>query len=150
MTFTYRLKKTLILFFETLVWSVCFVKSLVVKNVTKFTTNKKELLHDLIECSRVIPVRTTLPILSCTLIEATNKTITIRTTDLEQTIIVNHEAKTIEEGEIAIPFNKLFEIIQKESIKPIYNIKNNIFKFLSFKPKYKNFKSILMTNKNID
>ena len=41
----------------------------------------------------------------------------------------------------------LKQISSKESIKPIYNIKNNIFKFLSFKPKYKNFKSILMTNK---
>ena len=52
----------------------------------KFSTSKKELQQALQKLSKAIPNRSTLPILSCVLIKATNKKTTLRSTDLELTI----------------------------------------------------------------
>ena len=77
----------------------------------KFNTTKKEILKALLEVSKVVPTRTTLPILSCSLFEAKNGELTIKATDLEQTIVVKTQANIIEEGSLAAPINKLIEII---------------------------------------
>ena len=53
----------------------------------KFTTTKENLFKALNETNKVIPVRTTLPILSCVLIQINNNEIKLIATDLEQTII---------------------------------------------------------------
>ena len=76
----------------------------------KFNIEKQPFLNALLEASKTIPIRTTLPILSCALIETKENKIEIKTTDLEQTIIVSCDAKIIEKGETAIPINKLIEI----------------------------------------
>ena len=55
----------------------------------KFSTSKKELQEALQKLSKATPIRTTLPILNCVLINATNKKTTIRATDLE--ITIKHE-----------------------------------------------------------
>ena len=77
----------------------------------KFNTSKNNLLKALIEASKVVPTRTTLPILSCALFNAKNEELTIKTTDLEQTIIIKTEAKVLEPGQAAMPINKLIEIV---------------------------------------
>ena len=77
----------------------------------KFNTTKNNLLKALIEASKVVPTRTTLPILSCALFEAKNEEVSIKTTDLEQTIIIKTEAKVLEPGTTAVPINKLIEIV---------------------------------------
>ena len=76
-----------------------------------FNTPKNKLLQALIDVSKVVPTRTTLPILSCALFEAKENKLKIKATDLEQTIIVNVEANVIESGEVAIPINKIIEIV---------------------------------------
>ena len=77
----------------------------------KFNIEKSVLLQALLEASKIIPIRTTLPILSCAQIETKTNKVKIKTTDLEQTIIVECDAKIIEEGKTAIPINKLIELI---------------------------------------
>ena len=63
------------------------------------------------ETNKVIPVRTTLPILSCVLIKAENEKLTLTSTDLEQTITTTLQSKTIQEGQVAVPNGKLLEIV---------------------------------------
>ena len=77
----------------------------------KFTTTKDTLFKALNETNRVIPLRTTLPILSCVLIKAENQEITLIATDLEQTIISKIKGKVLEEGEMAVPNNRFLEIV---------------------------------------
>ena len=85
-----------------------------------FSIQKETLLNLLNEHSKVVPLRTTLPILSCVCLEIEKNTLTIKTTNLDQTIISKTKIKDEEKGEIAVPLNKLLEIISalpKEEIK---------------------------------
>ena len=77
----------------------------------KFSIQKKDLQNLLNEHTKVDPIRTTLPILMCALFEIKKQTLTIKTTDLNQTIISKKKISKEEEGSIAIPTNKLNEII---------------------------------------
>jgi len=77
----------------------------------KFTTTKNNLFKALNETNRVIPIRTTLPILSCVLIKTHKQEITLIATDLEQTIISNIKGKVLEEGETALPNGRFLEIV---------------------------------------
>jgi len=90
----------------------------------KFSIEKETLLSLLSEHSKVIPLRTTLPILSCALFLINKNSLTIKTTNLDQTIISNTKIKDEESGSIAIPMNKLLEIVSalpKEEIKIVTN-----------------------------
>ena len=77
----------------------------------KFTTTKNSLFEALNETSKVIPLRTTLPILSCVLIKAQKNEITLVSTDLEQTVISKLEGKILEEGETALLSGRFLEIV---------------------------------------
>jgi len=77
----------------------------------KFSIEKKVLQNLLTEHTKVVPQRTTLPVLLCALFEIKKQELTIKTTDLDQTIISTTKIKEAEEGTIAIPTNKLFEIV---------------------------------------
>lgn len=48
----------------------------------KFSTSKTELLQALQKVSKASPTRSTLPILSCVLVDATENRTTLRATDL--------------------------------------------------------------------
>ena len=76
-----------------------------------FITSKESLFLALNETNKVIPLRTTLPILSCVLIEAENEKLTLTSTDLEQTIKTTLQSKTMKEGVVAVPNGKLLEIV---------------------------------------
>ena len=52
----------------------------------KFSTSKNELQEALQKLSKATPLRSTLPVLSCVLINATNEKTTLVATDLELTI----------------------------------------------------------------
>ena len=84
-----------------------------------FNTPKNKLLQALIEVSKVVPTRTTLPILSCALFEAKDNKLKIKTTDLEQTVIIDVEANIVENGTAAVPINKIIEIISALKEKEI-------------------------------
>ena len=76
----------------------------------KFSTSKNELQKALTKLSKVSPLRSTLPILSCVLIKATNEKTTIKSTDLELTTIVELSVSIEEEGSAAIPLKQLYDI----------------------------------------
>ena len=85
-----------------------------------FSIQKSKLQKLLNEHSKVVPIRTTLPVLSCGefLVEKNNLTIT--TTDLDQTIISTLKIEDEKNGRVAVPMNKLVDIItalQEEKIK---------------------------------
>ena len=77
----------------------------------KFTTTKNNLFSALNETNRVIPIRTTLPILSCVLIKAQKQELTLIATDLEQTTVSKLKGKVLEEGETALPSGRFLEIV---------------------------------------
>jgi len=76
----------------------------------KFSTSKKELQEALQKLSKATPTRTTLPILNCVLINATNEKTTIRATDLEITINLEISVSIEEEGSAAVPLKQLYDI----------------------------------------
>ncbi len=76
-----------------------------------FITSKESLFAALNETNKVIPIRTTLPILGCVLIKSNDEKLTLTSTDLEQTITTNLNSKNIQNGEVAVPCGKLLEII---------------------------------------
>ena len=76
----------------------------------KFSTSKNELQDALQKLSKATPVRSTLPLLSCVLIKATNEKTTLVATDLELTIKVNLSVSIEEEGSAAVPLKQLYDI----------------------------------------
>jgi len=76
----------------------------------KNSTSKSELQKALQKLSKATPTRSTIPILSCVLIEAGETGTTLRTTDLEITIITSIESSIEESGSAAIPLQTLSEI----------------------------------------
>ena len=89
----------------------------------KFSINKNILQNLLLEHQKVVPIRTTLPVLSCAFLKITKQILTIKTTDLEQTIISTTEVKDEKEGVVCVPMNKLCEIV---SALPNEEIRINI------------------------
>ena len=77
----------------------------------KFSINKNILQNLLLEHQKVVPLRTTLPVLSCVFLKISKQTLTIKTTDLEQAIISSTTVKDEKEGVICAPMNKLCEIV---------------------------------------
>ena len=78
-----------------------------------FKLSKKELLNSLQKINRVIPTRSTLPILSCVLFDIKSNQLILRATDLEQTILINIDIDSNDEGKLAIPVKTLLEITQE-------------------------------------
>lgn len=76
----------------------------------KLSTSKTELLSALQTLSRATPTRSTLPILNCALFAAEENGTTLRSTDLEITILTNLESSIEETGSAAIPLQPLMEI----------------------------------------
>ena len=76
----------------------------------KFSTSKTELLQALQKVSKASPTRSTLPILSCVLVDATENRTTLRATDLELTIQVVISVSLEMAGSIALPLKTLMDI----------------------------------------
>jgi len=76
----------------------------------KLSTSKTELLSALQTLSRATPTRSTLPILNCALFAAEENGTTLRSTDLEITILTSLESSIEETGSAAIPLQPLMEI----------------------------------------
>ena len=95
----------------------------------KFSTSKNELQQALQKLSKATPTRSTLPILNCVLITATNKKTTLRTSDLELTIDLEISVSIEEEGSAAIPLKQLYDItneLSENRITIVVDIKNKI------------------------
>ena len=76
----------------------------------KFSTSKTELQQALQKLSRVSPTRSTLPILSCVLIESSNERTTLRATALELTVESEISVSIEKEGSVATPLKQLLDI----------------------------------------
>ena len=95
----------------------------------KFSISKNELQQALQKLSKATPTRSTLPILSCVLITATNNKTTLRTTDLELTIDLEISVSIEEEGSAAVPLKQLYDItneLPETRITLTVDIKNKI------------------------
>ena len=83
-----------------------------------FTTSKTTLLKHLQTLSKVVPLRSTLPILSCVYLDVDEEGfLFLKSSDLEQTVIINTKIKTNESSPIALPLAKLLEIVSALSSK---------------------------------
>ena len=76
----------------------------------KFTTTKTDLQLSLQKLSKIIPGRSTIPILGNALITSDEGSIIMRATDLEQTMILTIPASIEEEGSSVIPVDTLLNI----------------------------------------
>tara|TARA_Y100001970_G_scaffold118585_1_gene147159 strand:+ start:169 stop:1278 length:1110 start_codon:yes stop_codon:yes gene_type:complete len=77
----------------------------------KFSIDKNIIQNLLIEHHKVVPIRTTLPILSTAFFCIEKNTLTIKTTDLEQTITSETTIEDEQKGSACIPMGKLHEIV---------------------------------------
>ncbi|MDK2975784.1 MAG: polymerase subunit beta [Candidatus Marinimicrobia bacterium] len=75
-----------------------------------FTVSKNDLYQSLQKVSKVTPVRSTLPILSCILVTAEDGELRFRSTDLEITMETFCKADVEERGSIAIPGRMILDI----------------------------------------
>ena len=90
----------------------------------KFSINKNQLQNLLLEHQKVVPLRTTLPVLSCAFFSVSEKKLTIKTTDLEQTIVSKTNITNEENGSVCVLMSKLTEIVSalnNEEIKITVN-----------------------------
>ena len=78
-----------------------------------FSLSKKEFLKSLQKINKVIPHRSTLPILSCVLLHIKKNKLFLRATDLEQTILIQIDINCSSEHKLAIPAKPLLEITQE-------------------------------------
>ena len=76
----------------------------------KFSTSKTELQKSLQKLSKATPIRSTLPILSCVLIEVNSEKTVLRATDLEITIQIELASSYEKQGKAALPLKTLLEI----------------------------------------
>ncbi len=76
----------------------------------KFSTSKTELQKALQKLSKATPTRSTLPILSCVLVDVSNEKTILRATDLEITIQVEIASSYEKKGSAALPLKTLLEI----------------------------------------
>jgi len=76
----------------------------------KFSTTKSDLQSALQKLSKIIPSRSTIPILGNMLVTSDSGTVILRATDLEQTIVLTIPASIEEEGSAVIPVETLSNI----------------------------------------
>lgn len=76
----------------------------------KITIKQDELQKALQHLSKATPARSTIPILNSVLLSASNNTLTLRTTDLEITLVTNVTSTIEKEGAVALPHRTLMEI----------------------------------------
>ena len=79
----------------------------------KFTVKKEKILEGLQRVQNVVSTRTTLPILSNVLIQASDKALSLTTTDLDVAIRCSVEAEVAKAGATTLPARKLFSILKE-------------------------------------
>src|ERR1700683_4632734 len=78
----------------------------------EFSVKKFDLLEELLLTQGVVERKTTIPILSNLLCEASGNRLTITATDLELSMRTSCEAKVKKEGSGTIPAKKLLELVR--------------------------------------
>lgn len=80
---------------------------------TKFRVTKDKILAGLQNVQNVVSTRTTLPILSNTLVQAGTKGLELTTTDLDMAVRCSVEAEVSKPGGTTLPARKLFSILKE-------------------------------------
>jgi len=133
----------------------------------KFSVSKEKLIEGLQTVQNVVSTRTTLPILSNVLLEASSGGVQLTTTDLDVGIRGNIEAQVDKEGSTTLPARRLFSIVRELSAPEVQieiDSKNvasircgpSFFKILGLPgeefpplPKFQNAKTFTMRQKDI-
>ncbi|MGI8480552.1 MAG: DNA polymerase III subunit beta, partial [Chthoniobacterales bacterium] len=79
----------------------------------KLSVTKEKLLEGLQQVQNVVSSRTTLPILSNVLMQASGNEVHLTTTDLDVGVRGSCEAKVEKEGATTLPARRLFTIIRE-------------------------------------
>jgi DNA polymerase-3 subunit beta len=79
----------------------------------KFTATKEKLLEGLQQVQNVVSTRTTLPILSNVLLQASDGSVHLTTTDLDVGVRGSFEADVEKEGATTLPARRLFNIVRE-------------------------------------
>ncbi|MBZ5538992.1 MAG: DNA polymerase III subunit beta [Acidobacteriia bacterium] len=105
----------------------------------EFSVTKSALLNELTTTQGVVERKTTIPILSNLLVEATGARLTITATDLELSIRTSCEAKIKKEGAGTIPAKKLLDLVRllPEGDIKFKLLENHWVEIVSDKKKYK-------------
>lgn len=91
-----------------------------IKKIMSFKVNTKNLLEALQKTVKVVPSRSTLPILGCSLFDFSNQKMILKATNLETSISESIEiVGEMPESPIAIPIGRLLEITNNISDKEI-------------------------------
>jgi len=80
---------------------------------TKFRVTKEKILDGLQRVQNVVSTRTTLPILSNTLLQAGKDSLSLTTTDLDVAVRCSVEAEVSKPGATTLPARKLFSILKE-------------------------------------
>ena len=92
----------------------------------KFTINNQDLNNALKTLTKVVPTRTTLPVLSSVLFSSDGESLSLRSTNLEVSIEYNLKAEIKEPVSIAIPISKIFSITSSLGEETLsFSIKEN-------------------------
>src|SRR6201985_3965893 len=105
----------------------------------EFSVSKSALLNELSTTQGVVERKTTIPILSNLLVEATGSQLNITATDLELSIRTSCDAKVKKEGAGTIPAKKLLELVRllPEGEIKFKLLENHWVEIVSEKKKYK-------------
>ncbi|HEX8838700.1 MAG TPA: DNA polymerase III subunit beta [Candidatus Acidoferrum sp.] len=105
----------------------------------EFSVKKSALLNELSMTQGVVERKTTIPILSNLLVEASGSQLTITATDLELSIRTSCEAKVKKEGAGTIPAKKLLELVRllPEGEIKVKLLENQWVEITSDRKKYK-------------
>ena len=79
----------------------------------KFTITREKLQEGLVAVAAVVPTKTTLPVLSNILVEATRDGLRLSGTDLDISVSTTIPASVDQEGAITLPARKLVEIVRE-------------------------------------
>ncbi len=89
----------------------------------KIQIEKKDLIHLLSRAQSIVEKRTTMPILTNVLMEASKNDLTVFATDLGVSLTDSMPAVVEQEGQLAVSAKNLFEIIKELAEKPITLLK---------------------------
>src|ERR1700757_2078806 len=105
----------------------------------EFSVSKSALLNELTTTQGVVERKTTIPILSNLLVEASHSQLTITATDLELSIRTLCDAKVKQEGAGTIPAKKLLELVRllPEGEIKVRLLENHWVEIVSDRKKYK-------------
>src|SRR6202166_3600988 len=79
----------------------------------KFSVTKEKLLEGLQQVQNVVSTRTTLPILSNVLLQASDGAVHLTTTDLDVGVRGSFEAEVEKAGATTLPARRLFNIVRE-------------------------------------